>query len=100
MKKIKEIFIYLKTHLNKYWIAVIIFFVFTFLVGENSLFKRISYDRQIRQLGGEIEIYTKQKEENERRLKSLHDDNESLERLAREQYLMTRDNEELFIIEE
>jgi cell division protein FtsB len=100
MKTIKKIYFYLKTHLNKYWIAGIIAVVLTFLVGESSIFNRFSYDRQIRQLTKEIEIHTKQKEENEQRLRALQNDNEGLERLAREKYLMTKPNEELFIIEE
>jgi cell division protein FtsB len=100
MKKVKEIFLYLKSHLNKYWIAGIIAFVLTFLVGESSIFNRISYDRQIRELEQEIDFYTQQKEENEQRLNALRNDNEGLERLAREKYLMTRPNEDLFIIEE
>ncbi|MDR0427220.1 MAG: septum formation initiator family protein [Dysgonamonadaceae bacterium] len=86
--------------LNKYWIAIIIFVIFTFFVGESTIWKRISYDRQINRLEQEIEHYTRQKEMNEKRLQDLQSDNESLEKLAREQYRMTKKNEELFIIEE
>ncbi|GHS98203.1 hypothetical protein FACS189421_06360 [Bacteroidia bacterium] len=100
MKQAVEILQWLKSKLNKYWIAVIIFFVFTFLIGESSIFKRISYDSQISRLESEIEYYTQQKEENLRKLEALHSDNESLEKLAREQYQMIKPDEELFIIKE
>jgi cell division protein FtsB len=100
MKHTAEILQGLKSKLNKYWIAVILFFVFTFLIGESSIFKRISYDSQISRLESEIEYYTQQKEENLRKLEALHSDNESLEKLAREQYQMIKPNEELFIIKE
>jgi cell division protein FtsB len=87
--------------LNKYWIAVIVFVVFILFVGENTtIIDRISYDRQINQLEKEINYYTKQKEENLQKLNVLQSDNESLEKLAREQYQMTKPEEELFIIRE
>lgn len=100
MGKAIETFRLLKRKINKYWIAVISFTIITFFVGESTLFKRIDYNRQIKQLESEIEYYTKQKAENEQKLEALHSDNESLEKLAREQYHMTKENEEVFIIKE
>ncbi|BAG83604.1 MAG: hypothetical protein Pg6B_01010 [Candidatus Azobacteroides pseudotrichonymphae] len=95
-----NIFKCIKSKLNKYWIAFIMFTIVTFLIGDSTIFKRISYDQQISHLRSEIEFYTKQKEENSQKLKALHGDNKSLEKLAREQYLMTKANEELFIIKD
>ncbi|MCC8145577.1 MAG: septum formation initiator family protein [Bacteroidales bacterium] len=100
MGKAIEIFHFIKSRLNKYWIAVIFFVIITFFVGESTIAKRFSYNRQIKQLESEIEYYTKQKDENEQKLKDLHSDNESLEKLAREQYQMTKENEELFLIKD
>ena len=90
--------VWIKSNLNKYWIAVLLFFVITFVFGDSAIDKRISYNNQIKQLEQEIEYFTLQKAENEQKLKDLHSDNESLERLAREQYQMLKENEELFII--
>ncbi|MDR0508122.1 MAG: septum formation initiator family protein [Dysgonamonadaceae bacterium] len=84
----------------RYVIAFIIFAFYTFFWGESTVIKRFSYILQIKQLKKEIDYYTKQKEENLKKLDALHSDNESLEKLAREQYLMTKPNEELFIIKE
>ncbi|MDR0541283.1 MAG: septum formation initiator family protein [Dysgonamonadaceae bacterium] len=100
MKNAEKIFRFLKSKLNKYWLAVIAGFVLTFLVGENNIFNRISSDRQIRRLRTEIDYYTQQKQENLQKLQELRSDNESLEKLAREQYRMVKPDEELFIIKE
>jgi len=100
MKNVTEIYEFIKSNLNKYWIAIIIGVVFTFLVGENNIFNRISYDRQINQLRSEIEFYIQQTENDLQTLKELYSDDESLEKLAREQYQMVKPNEELYIIKE
>jgi cell division protein FtsB len=100
MKRILKILQYARSKLNKYWIAFSIFVVFTFFLGDSTIYNRIMYDRQINQLEKEIDAYTKQKEENQQKLDALRSDNESLERLAREQYQMIKPNEELFIIKE
>ena len=98
MKSVVKIFQFVKSKLNKYWIAVIVGLVLTFLVGEYNIFNRISYDHQISKLRSEIESYVQQNEDNTRKLKELQSDNESLEKLAREQYQMVKPNEELYII--
>ncbi|MDR0866032.1 MAG: septum formation initiator family protein [Candidatus Symbiothrix sp.] len=101
MKRLLQILRLIVGNLNKYWIAVIVFVFFIIFVGENTtIIDRFSYDRQIRQLETEIKYYTQQKEENAQKLKVLQSDNESLEKLAREQYQMTKPDEELFIIKE
>lgn len=89
-----------KNNLNKYWITVIIFVFISFLMSENTLFDGISYRHQIRLLKSDIEHYNKQIEENRQKLNALRGDDESLEKLARERYGMTKTNEELFIIKE
>jgi cell division protein FtsB len=86
--------------INKYGVAVAIFAVITFIIGDSTLQKRISYDREIRRLKGEIEHYTNQREDNQQKLDALRSDNESLEKLAREQYRMIKPNEDLFIVTE
>ena len=100
MKSVVEIFQFVRSRLNKYWIAVIVGLTLTFLVGEYSIFNRISYDRQINQLKSKIEYYVQQNKDNEQKIKELQSDSESLERLAREQYQMVKPDEELFIIKE
>ncbi|MDR0732506.1 MAG: septum formation initiator family protein [Dysgonamonadaceae bacterium] len=86
--------------LNKYWATLIIFTLVTFFTGDSTILQRISYDRQIKRLKSEIDFYTKEKEKNKKQLDAIKSSKESLERYAREQYLMTNPDEELFIISE
>lgn len=85
---------------NKYWMAVIIFAFLTFFMGDSTILKRISYERQIKRLESEIKYYTGEKEKNMEKLNAIRSSKDSLERYAREQYLMTKPDEELFIISE
>jgi len=83
---------------NKYILTGAIFLVITFFVGDSTIFHRYRYGKQITELKNEIAKCEKEKEENEKKLKALKSDSDSLERFAREKYLMTKPNEELFII--
>jgi len=84
---------------NKYVITGVIFLVITFFIGDSTLFHHYDYERQISELEKEIAVYKKEEAENKRKLEMLKSDNESLERFAREKYLMTKPGEELFVIE-
>lgn len=86
--------------LNKYGVAVIVFVILTFFTGDSTILKRISYSMQINRLESEIEYYTREKEKNLEKLNAIRSSAESLEKYAREQYLMTKPDEELFIISE
>ena len=90
--KVKEIF------LNKYYVSVFVFLIVTFCIGDSTLQKRYAYDQEINRLQKEIEYHRKLKDENSMKLESLNNDNESLEKYAREQFQMTKPNEDLFII--
>ena len=83
---------------NKYYLTGAIFLVITFFVGDSTLFHRYEYDKQINELENEKAKYTKEINENTQKLKGLKSDSDSLERFAREKYLMTKPNEELFVI--
>lgn len=85
---------------NKYWLTVIVFVVITFFIGDSTIMHRISYDQQIVDLENQISQMSRKKEENTEKLKALKSDNETLERFAREEFQMTKPNEELFLIVE
>ncbi len=87
-----------KGKVNKYYLTLGIFAVFTFFIGDSTLYQRYLYDKKISDLNAEIRKYQKEIDENKTKLKSLRMDNESLERFAREQFLMTEPDEELYII--
>lgn len=98
MSEKKEIISQYRGKVNKYHITLFIFAAVILFIGDDTLFQRFRYDRQISELRSEIRMYQQRIEENKAKLHSLQTDNESLERYAREQYLMTKPGEELYII--
>ena len=86
--------------LNKYWLVTIIFLAITFFVGDSSLSKRYKYDKDISSLENEINRYKKEIEQNNKKIQELHTDKVGLEQFAREEYLMKKEDEDIFIIEE
>ena len=89
-----------KQRINKYHITVIIFLVVTFFIGDNTFLDGIRYDRKISSLQKEVDACKKINEKKLRQLNDLKGDKESLEKFAREEFLMTKSNEELFLIVE
>ena len=100
LKPIKAFYNQYLSWINAYWLVTIAFLIVTLTVGDSSLYKRYTYDEKIRSLEREIEHYQKEIEVNSKKLNDLHTDKEGLERFAREEYLMKRANEDIFIIEE
>lgn len=86
--------------LNKYWLVTILFLAITFFIGDSSLYHRYKYDDKIRSLESEISRYKKQIEQDKKRIQELQTDKVGLEQFAREEYLMKKEDEDLFIVEE
>ena len=86
--------------LNKYWLVTIVFLSVTFLIGDSNLYNRYKYDEKIRSLESEINRYKKEIEENKKKIQELQTDKVGLEQFAREEYLMKKEDEDIFIIEE
>lgn len=85
---------------NKFVIASIIFTVWICFLDENNLLERFQNLRELRQLKADKEYYQEKIEIDTKRLNELKTDNENLEKFAREQYLMKKDNEDVFVIVE
>ena len=83
---------------NKYLIAFLIFLVWVMVFDRNSLIDRVKYMRTLSELKAEKEYYLQKYEEDSRRLNELRTDDANLEKFAREQYLMKRENEDVFVI--
>ncbi len=92
----KKIVPYLK---NKYILTLLVFFAWILLFDQNNLVDRYISQRQIRQLERDKEYFRDRIREDSTRMNELKTDNENLEKFAREQYLMKRENEDIFIIE-
>ncbi|MDR0743485.1 MAG: septum formation initiator family protein [Tannerella sp.] len=86
--------------LNKYWLVTILFLAVTFFIGDSNLYNRYRYDEKIRTLENEIKRYKKEIEQNRKKILELQTDKAGLEQFAREEYLMKKEEEDLFIVEE
>jgi len=98
--KLIDFFKKYKRKINKYQVTVVVFLVITFFVGDNTLLDGIHYQTKINSLRKDIASIKKENEEISRQLEALQGDKESLEKFAREQFLMTKADEELFLIVE
>lgn len=83
---------------NKYLIAIVVFLVWLLLFDRNSLIDRYRYIRTLHDMEDEKQYYIERIEEDSRRLNELKTDRENLEKFAREQYFMKRENEDVFVI--
>lgn len=73
--------------------------VMLFFLSDSSVTKRIHYETQIRDLESQIEYYQKLTESDREKLHELRSNDEDLEKFARENYLMKKENEDVFIVE-
>ena len=97
-KRALEIINKYRTKVNKYYFTTALFAGFIFFFGDSTIFHRFKYNQKISELRSQISSHREDIVQNEKKINSLHMDNESLERYAREQYLMTKPNEDLYII--
>ncbi|MCK4663200.1 MAG: septum formation initiator family protein [Bacteroidales bacterium] len=95
-QKIWEIILpYLK---NKYVLSLIVFTLYLGFFDPNNLMDRIASVKKLKQLEKDKEYYIERITEDTKRMKELKTDNDNLEKFAREQYLMKKENEDIFII--
>ena len=85
---------------NKYILTSILFATWVLFFDQNNLLDRKKYVNEYKQLLKDKEYYLQKIEEDRKKLEELQTNNENLEKFAREQYLMKKDDEEIFIIKE
>jgi cell division protein FtsB len=86
--------------LTAYQIVILaVLVVMLFFLSDSSVTKRIRYETQIRDLESQIEYYQKLTESDREKLHELRSNDEDLEKFARENYLMKKENEDVFIVE-
>jgi len=83
---------------NRYVLTALLFFLWLLLFDQNNLTERRKATREYNQLLEEKEYYKQKIEDDSKRIEELKTDNENLEKFAREQYLMKKDDEDIFII--
>lgn len=98
MSKLRLIWDFLHTHVNKYLLVIGVFMFYVLFLDENSLMRRMHLTTQERELKKEIKYYKDKIDKDAQKLEELHSSDENLEKFAREQYLMKQPDEEIFII--
>ena len=85
--------------LNKYILTLVVFGLIMFFVGDQSIRVRLHKAHQIHELESQRDTYSAAIEEAKRQLMILHS-RDSLERFAREKYLMHAPNEDVYLVPE
>ena len=83
---------------NKYLLSAAVFLTFLVFFDDRDLLTNYHHRRQLNELEKSAEYYRQEIEKTKAELNQLKTDAATLEKYAREKYLMKRDNEELFII--
>src|SRR5689334_1471190 len=83
---------------NKYFIATMVFVAFIAFFDDRDLVTNYHHRRQLNELQKSAEYYRQEIEKTKAELNQLKTDAATLEKYAREKYLMKRDNEDVYII--
>ena len=84
--------------LNKYLLTVVGLMVWLCFFDRNDVFTQMELRQQVNKLAAERDYYVEAITNNKNEIKELETDIKSLEKFAREKYLMKKDNEEVFVI--
>ena len=85
---------------NKYLIASVVFLVWILFFDENSITCHLKDRRQLSELVQQKEYYEERIAADKRKYEELHKGKAELEKFAREQYYMSKPDEDVFIIVE
>ncbi len=84
---------------NRYVYATLAFLVVILFIDQFNLFEQIRLHRSLKDQKQQIEYYQEEISQNKQYLEALQNDTATMEQVAREQYLMKRDNEVIYLIE-
>ena len=101
MEKLKKIWIKIFPYIkNKYILTFLVFLIWILFFDKNNLLERARNLKQLKQLEKDKIYYQERIEKDAARLEQLKTDKENLEKFAREQYYMKKENEDIFVIVE
>lgn len=83
---------------NKYVLTTLFLIVWLLFFDKNDLFSQLELTGQLNDLKKEEQYYIFETSENKRKLSELKTNSSSLEKFAREEYLMKKNDEEIFVI--
>ena len=100
MKIFKSIFNYLITRYTKVQLLIMLVIIFfAFFISDSNIFARFGYDAKIMELNSQIDYYREKTEQEKEKLKLLESDKDQIEKFARENYLLKKDDEDVFVVE-
>lgn len=83
---------------NKYVIAVLALIVWLTFFDQNNFIVQYGYRQDLNKLEAERNYYLTQIDQNKKELFELNSDSAHLEKFARENYFMKKDNEDIFVL--
>lgn len=84
---------------NRYVYSTILFLVVILFIDQFNLFEQIRLRKALKDQKQQIDYYEKELKESKQYLDKLNNDTATMEKVAREQYMMKRDNEVIYLIE-
>ena len=90
----------IKKFSNKYIIVTLAFAAILIFVDQYNIFDQIKNYRKLKKVKQQVEYYDQEIDNQQKTLERLKTDSALMEKVAREQYMMKRDNEVIYIIEE
>jgi cell division protein FtsB len=90
----------LKTFKNKYLIVTIAFLVWMIFFDHNNLILHFQYRNELNDLNKSKKYYQEQIDKTKKEVELMKSNPKWMEKVAREQYLMKRDNEDVYLIKE
>lgn len=82
---------------NKYFLTIVALLVWLLFFDKNDFFTQRETLQKLSKLKHDRDYYLVEIENNKRELNELKTNKESLEKFAREKYLMKKDNEDVFV---
>ena len=87
-----------KFHLNRYIVLFMVFAIWVIFFDNNSLLNRFELHGEINKLEKEKAYYQEKIQKDNKKILELKTNKKNLEKFAREQYLMKKKNEDIYII--
>ena len=84
---------------NKYLLAIVFFAVWLTFFDRYDLITQSEFRNELNDLRTERKYYLQEINKNNEIMNALKNDSIALEKFAREKYLMKKDNEDIFVIE-
>jgi len=89
-----------KVFRNFYVLTGLVFFIWMLFLDSNDFISRVKLSTKLRSIENEKAYYEEKIKEVEKDREELFGDRESIEKFAREKYLMKKENEDVFVIVE